>query len=275
MPTGRPGPLRRLRGTLMLSAIVVVGLLSTACEEMEESLREPRRVLVVGIDVSGSFRDSPRYSDAVEYLAHYIYGHLHGLGGLAQPTALFVGSVGGDAPGETKAFHPIHDFEGKSVERIAEDLERWFPAEDRLTDFNAFFNRVAELTQRQGLVLAPIDIVVVSDGVPDLEATRGSRPSRSASDGDGVMDPYASIDLSPLEYLSRSITVRLLYPDPTVATNWERRVQRQRVRIWTTAAPVMTGWSDQLEPDQPPEEQDDLWRWTADNVDFRVRSRMF
>jgi len=268
--------LRLLKSALVLVAVLPFSVLTTGCQEMADSMREPRHVLVVGIDVSGSFRNSERYSDALEYLSYYIYGHLNGLGELTQPTALFVGSVGGDAPGETKAFHPIHDFQAKSPEEIARELDRWFPADDRLTDFNAFFDRVAELMQRQGLVLAPIDIVLVSDVVPDLQATRGNPPARaSMGEGGEEVDPYASIDLSPLEYLSRTITVRVLYPDPSVAANWERRVQRQRVRIWTTDAQVMAGWEDQLEPGLPPEEQVDLWTWTADNVDFRVRARVF
>ncbi|MFW6200810.1 MAG: hypothetical protein ACOC8K_09565, partial [Gemmatimonadota bacterium] len=274
---GPRDPRRRGLGrVVVLLAVILLGAFSTACEEMADSMQEPRHVLVVGIDVSGSFRNSERYSDAVEYLSYYIYGHLNELGELTRPTALFVGSVGGDTPGETKAFHPIHDFQGKDPEEIARDLDRWFPANDRLTDFNAFFDRVAERMQRQGLVLAPIDIVLVSDGVPDLQATRGNPPARpAAEEGGEEVDPYASIDLSPLEYLSRTITVRVLYPDPTVAANWERRVQRQRVRVWTTDAQVMAGWQDQLELGVPPEEQTALWNWTQDNVDFRVRARIF
>lgn len=249
-------------------AYVVVGqvLASAACTQMEDSLQEPRYVLVAGIDVSGSFRDSARHSDALEFLAHYLYGHLNGLGELEKPTHLFVGTVGGDTPGETKAFHPIHDFQGKEVDQITRDLEAWFPESDRFTDFNVFFERVAELMQRQGLVLAPINIVLITDGVPDVELMAA---------GSSDADPYQSIDLDPLEYLSRSITVRLLYPEPTIAAEWERRVERRRVRIWTTNAQVMNGWRAQVLPDAPPEEQRALWAWTADNVDFRVRSRMF
>lgn len=264
------------RGFVGAQLALLLGV-AGGCTELEESLQEPRNVLVVGIDVSGSFRNSARYSDALEYLAHYLYGHLNGLGGLEEPTALFVGSVGGDTPGETKAFHPIHDFEGRTVDQIAEDLDRWFPAEDRLTDFNAFFDRTAELVQRQGLILAPINIVVVSDGVPDLAASNTAARTAAASEGgpEGALDPYATIDLSPLEYLSRSITIRVLYPEPSVAADWERRVERRRVRIWTTNAQVMAGWSNQMTPGAPLEAQDRLWAWTADNVDFRVRSRIF
>lgn len=259
-----------LPGLLVLAATCVVAV-SSGCTRVEDSLQEPRYVLMVGIDVSGSFRGSDRYDDALRYLAHYIYGHLNGLGDLREPTALFVGSVGGDTPGETKAFHPIHDFRGKDVDQIAADLERWFPAEDRLTDFNAFFRRIGELARRQGLVLAPMNIVLVTDGVPDLMAT----PDPATEGGEGDVDPYSTIDLSPLEYLSRSITVRILYPEPSVAAGWERKVERRRVRLWTTDAEVMAGWESQLEPGVPLEEQDRLWTWTADNIDFRVRARIF
>lgn len=260
----------------MLRVLAVPALLAGAgCGDLESAIEEPRNVLVVGVDVSGSFRNSPRYGDAVTYLAHYIYGRVNGMGGLEQATALFVGSVGGDTPGETKAFHPIHDFEGKGPEQIAADLEAWFPAQDRLTDFNAFFARIGELVQRQGLILSPINVVIVSDGVPDLEASAGAAMlAATPVDGVGGVDPYRTIDLSPLEYLSRAVTVRLLYPAPTVAANWERGVERRRVRIWTTDSEVMAGWSNQLLPDAPPEEQTRLWKWTADNVDFRVRARI-
>lgn len=289
----------RLRRTHVWGIVVLAAaarFLSAGCTPAEDSLREPRHVLVVGIDVSGSFRGAESHADALDFLAHYLYGHLNGLGGLQRPTALFVGSVGGDLPGETKSFHPIHDFRGGGVEEIAADLRRWFPAGDRLTDFNAFFRRVGELVKRQGLVLAPMDVVVLSDGVPDAPAAgragagggsgggTGARPAGGggsartdggADDGDGEGDPYAGIDLSPLEYLSRTITVRLLYPEPTVAADWERRVRRRRVRLWTTDRAVMAGWRSQVRAGAPPEEQEALWTWIADNVDFRVRARIF
>ena len=67
------------------------------------------------------------------------------------------------------------------------------------------------------------------------------------------------------------MTVRLLYPDPTVAANWRREVSRRRVRLWTQDAEVMDGWRAQLEPGLPLEEQAALWTWIKDNVDFRVR----
>jgi hypothetical protein len=223
----------------------------------------PRNSLVVGIDVSGSFR-AEHYDDAIDFAAYYLYGHLHGLGGLLVPSAVFVGSVGGDRPGEVKSFHPIQDFQDKSVEQIAQDLRTWFPPEDRLTDFNAFFDRLATLVKRQNLVLAPVNIVILSDGEPDYPGMRGN----------DSLGPYGRVNLSPLEYLSRSVTVRLLYASPTVDQRWERNVKRNRVRIWTLDGQVMGGWRSQLVVGAAPDQQDRLWSWISDNVDFRVRARI-
>ncbi len=120
---------------------------------------------------------------------------------------------------------------------------------------------MATQVKRRNLTLAPLNIVILSDGVPD-------DPAAAQSD-----DPYSVINLDALEYLSRSVTVRVLYPSPSVAVNWERRIPRQRVRMWTVDAPVMHGWREQLITGVAIEEQEDLWRWVHDNVDFRVRSR--
>jgi hypothetical protein len=227
-----------------------------------QSAAPPKNTLVIGVDVSGSFRRA-HYDDAIDFAAYYLYGHLHGLGDLRVPTAVFVGSVGGEELGEVKAFHPIHDFTGKSVEEIAGQLRAWFPPEDRLTDFNAFFDRVATLVKRQNLVLAPLNIVILSDGVPDV-----TRPPTD------TLAPYAELNVQPLEFLSRSVTVRLLYPTPTVAVAWERKVPRRRVRLWTVDGQVMIGWRNQLAPNSPAEQQSELWSWVTDNVDFRVRARV-
>ena len=100
-----------------------------ACAGSEQSEARPAAsTLVLGIDVSGSFRDAQLYDDAIDFEAHYIYAHLNGLGGLRTPTALFVASVGGARPGEPKPFHPINDFQGRSVGQIAADLRAWFPS---------------------------------------------------------------------------------------------------------------------------------------------------
>jgi len=214
---------------------------------------------VLGVDVSGSFRG--HYDEAIDFAAHYLYGHIHGLGELSQPSAVFVGSVGGERPGEAKSFQPIQAFEDKSVDEIAVFLRELYPQQDAYTDFNVFFDRVATLVKRQGLTLAPLNVVMLTDGVPD---------TRSAS-GDSE---YSQIVLRPLEYISRSVTVRMLYATPTVSVNWERQVDRQRVRMWTVDDEVMRGWHDKVVAGAAMEAQDELWSWVKEIVDFRVRSRV-
>jgi hypothetical protein len=248
-----------IRSTLLLLA--AAGLVSSCVPE--EGTRQARSTLVIGIDVSGSFRARGHYDDAIDFAAHYLYGHLNGLGELRVPSAVFVGSVGGARVGEPKSFQPMHAFRGKSVDEIAAQLREYFPPEDAFTDFNAFFGRVATLVKRQGLVLAPLDVVVFSDGIPDQ--TRNSSADTT--------DAYARIDVSSLEYLSRSVTVRLLYGSPTASVAWERQIERNRVRMWTVDDQVMSGWRDQTDGKMAMESQDALWHWIGDNVDFRVRSR--
>lgn len=229
---------------------------------MPDSQRKPRLVLFVGVDVSGSFRNTPYYDDAVTFLSHYIYGHLNELGGLSRLRALFVGSIGGQSADEPKAFHPIHDLEGKDVIQIEEELRKWFPPEDIITDFNAFFEEIERLTKDRNLTLAPISIVVVTDGVPAL----GTSEEKAA---------YEKISLDPLEYLSRRVTVRLTYLEPKVAQHWREDVPARRVRIWTVPGEVMEGWRKQMEPGIDLAHQDKLWKWVKDNVNFRVRARRF
>ena len=101
---------------LVLSAIV-------ACAPPADGARVARSTLVIGIDVSGSFRGKAHYESAIDFTANYLYAHIHGLGGLKQPTNVFVGSFGGEKPGETKSFQPIHTFQNKSVAEIAASLE--------------------------------------------------------------------------------------------------------------------------------------------------------
>jgi hypothetical protein len=244
-------------------AAAAMAALLAGCTAGDPPAKPANSTLVIGVDVSGSFRDSRLYDDAVQFAAYYIYAHLNGLDGLKVPTAVFVGSVGGERPGEPKAFHPINDFQGRTVDQIATDLRAWFPSEDAYTDFNAFFHRVSSLVKERGLILAPLNVVVLSDGVPDLP------PGARLVAG---QDPYGRIDVSPLEYLSRSVTVRLLYASPTVGDNWKRKIARKRVRMWTEEAQVMAGWHTQFRPNLPPEEQHTLWKWVQDNVDFRVRA---
>ena len=244
----RPGFVTRLRNRpagwyrkilAFLGAAVAVALVVTllACVPTSEAEMVPRSTLFIGVDVSGSFEDDGRWDDAMAFAAHYIYGHLAGKGELDEPRALFVGAIGGERPGEPQAFHPIHDFEGKTPAEIEASLRDWFEPDDRYTDFNAFFRRAAALVQQRNLVLAPITLVLLTDGVPDMG--RGS--------GLDENDRYTRIDLEPLEYLARNVTVRVLYPDPAVAVRWERDVPRNRVRMWTVDHVVMEGWREQLQ----------------------------
>lgn len=240
----------------------LVGALSLlACAPSERGSQTPRSTLVIGLDISGSFRHNPSFNGAFEFAALYIYGHLNGLGGLPRNTAIFVGELGGVRPGQAKVFHPIQDLEGKSPDQIAADLHAWFPQEDPITDFNAFFQRAATHVKRNNLVLAPLNVVLFSDGEPDYPNIRNMPADQK----------YKRIDLSPLEYISRLVTVRLLYAAPPIAQLWERQVPRKRVRLWTQDADVMRGWRRFVVQGTPMERQDSLWSWVTNVVDVRVR----
>ena len=243
-----------LAAIITLAAVIALNACAAAPEKTEQ--RTARSTLVIGIDVSGSFRRN--HESSIDFAANYLYAHLKGLGGLKKPTAVFVGSIGGERPQETKSFQPIHTFQNMSVAEIAAYLRKEYPARDGLTDFNPFFTRVATLIKRQNLVLSPIEVVMFTDGLPDVA-------------GDSITK-YTKIKLNDLEYLSKSVTIRLLYPRPTVAVRWEKRVPRHRVRMWTVDDEVMNTWRKHVDPNAHPDQQDALWKWMADNVDFRVRS---
>jgi len=99
------------------------------------------------VDTSGSFVQGGDYANAMGFLAYYIYGHLHGLGGLTQVKELFVAAIGGKEAGEPKAFHPTLEFADKDIAGIEANLRRWYPPTDTLTDFNVFFEQVARVTK--------------------------------------------------------------------------------------------------------------------------------
>lgn len=244
---------RRILAATVLAALVACGAPSEGGNSV------PRNTLVIGIDVSGSF--GKNYESSIDFTANYIYAHLHGLGGLKQPTAVFVGSIGGEHPQETKSFQPIATFENMSVGEISKYLRKEYPNHDGFTDYNPFFNRVATLITRQNLVLAPLNIVLVTDGVPDTPAAKNDS-----------LGKYKRIDVSKLEYLSKNVTVRVLFPRPTIAVRWEKQVPRHRVRMWTVDDEVMATWRKHYHQGAKPEDQSELWKWINDNVDFRVRS---
>jgi len=224
---------------------------------------KPRLAMFVGMDISGSFMNGEYFDDSIEFLAHYIYCHLNGLGDFEVPHALFVSSIGGATPNEPKTFYPIQTFQDKSIEEISAELRKMFPREhpNPFTDYNAFLEQVALTVKNKNLVLRPISVVMISDGIPDV--TRSGKTN------------YRSIDVKPLEKLSRSVTIRLLYTDAAVGKDWQTKVPRSRVRIWTQDASVLVSWRDPkiLKPNAPLAQQERFFHWVKDNIDFGVRSK--
>jgi hypothetical protein len=179
------------------------------------------------------------------------------------PQSLFVSSIGGSKAGEPKTFFPIQIFTNKSIAEIKAKLVEIFPkkVENPFTDFNAFIEQVALTVKNKNLVLRPISIIMLSDGIPDIKK-------------DGKTD-FRSISFEPLETISRSVTVRLLYTDAVVGKNWQTQIPRRRIKVWTQDAQVMTSWKDEniMIPDAPFDQQSRFFAWVKDNVNFGVRSR--
>ncbi len=247
---------------VLLAAAALQSLLILGCA-LEAGERKATSTLFIGVDTSGSFQGSGLHDDAMSFLAHYIYGHLNGLGGLEVPREMFVAAVGGEEADEPKAFHPIQAFAGKGIQEIEQTLRESFSPNDALTDFNPFFRQVARIVKERNLDLAPVTNMIGTDGVPDFSV--GGAPS-------GADPLYERIDVSSLEYLSRRMTVRLAYVSPKVGESWRELVPRQRVRLWTVDGEVMRGWRQQLGSAQDPREMAPLWKWIQHNVDYRVRS---
>ncbi|MGB5894296.1 MAG: hypothetical protein WBG58_08970 [Ignavibacteriaceae bacterium] len=226
---------------------------------------KPRLSMFIGVDISGSFINSKYFDDSIDFLAHYINAHLNGYGGLDVPKVLFVGSIGGEKQDEPKTLYPISDFENKSIVEIREQLKKSFPNNkfNPFTDYNAFFDQIARTVRDRNLILKPISIVMISDGIPDVP-TRGKKKA-----------DFEDIIVKPLELLARNITIRLLYTDAVVGKDWQTKVSRKRVKIWTQDAQVMESWKDPniLLPDTTYESQERFFKWIKDNVDFGVRSR--
>jgi hypothetical protein len=226
---------------------------------------EPRLSMFIGVDISGSFMNGGYFDDALDFLAHYIYAHLHGYGDLDVPSVLFVGSIGGEKRDESKTLFPKSAFENISIKEIRNELKKRFPKGkyNPFTDYNAFFDQVARTVRDRNLILKPISIVMISDGKPDV-------PTGNKQTAD-----FRDIIVKPLELLARNITVRLLYTDAVTGKNWQTEVPRKRVKIWTTDAKVLEAWDNPnvFLPDTPFEKQERFFKWIKDNVDFGVRSR--
>lgn len=260
--------MKGLRSTVTVSIVVAAILLLAAagCMLQAGEQHKPHTTLFIGVDASQSFKHSGYYDNAVTFLAHYIYGHLNGLGGLDKPTQMFIGSVGGRSLNEPKSFQPIHSFQGKSIAQIEADLRKLFTPNDTYTEFNPFFQEVARITKERNLVLAPITLMLVTDGIPDsnMPGVRG-----------GAQVLYEKINLDPLEYLSRNITLRIIYLSPKVAQQWRTHIPRKRIRLLAVDGEVMRGWKSQIRPGASIEEQERFWKWVREIVDFRVRSIRF
>ncbi|MDA2927425.1 hypothetical protein MYX78_09360 [Acidobacteria bacterium AH-259-G07] len=245
------------------SVLFVVFLCLTGClPENFFSKPEPRLVLFVGVDISGSFLRSKYFDDSLYFLAHYLYAHLKGLGGLEEPKELFVGSIGGSNVGEAKTLYPIQTFKYKTIPEIHEKLKEIFPKkkENVITDFNAFFHHISETVSNRRLILKPLAIVLLSDGVPDVPEAKQT-------------EAFRQIVLKPLENLSRNIVIRLLYTDAQTGDQWTTLVPRKRVRILTQDAVVMKEWRDPslLIPQKSIEDQNRFLDWIKDQVDYPVR----
>jgi len=251
-----------LRKTLFL---FIIALTLLGCEKLKvnDKKPKPRLSLFVGVDISGSFINGKYFEDSMDFLAHYIYAHLNGYGDLEVPNTLFVGSIGGEKAGEPKTFFPIQTFENKSLEEISNTLKDIFPKDkiNPFTDYNAFFDQIALTVKNKNLLLRPVSIVMISDGIPDINLNGNQE--------------FASINVKPLENLARNITIRLIYTDAVTGQKWQTKVKRNRVKMCTQDAQVMTSWNDSniLLPDTAVEEQTRFFSWIKDNVDFGVRTR--
>lgn len=247
----------RTRKFLTLSVVLVAAFLSRSGVAEMGGKPKPRLVQFVGVDISGSFLKGRYFDDGIAFLARYLKAHLDGEGGFDVPAALFVGSLGGANAGEPKTFFPIQTFENLSTAQIEAKLHELFPKSksNPFTDYNAFFEQVAATVKDKNLVLKPISVVMISDGLPDVP---------------GSEKGYRAIKVSPLETLSRNVTLRVLYTSAPVAQGWKQKVPRKRVKVWTQDATVMVGWRGNGRA--PSSESERYTAWIRDNVDFPVRA---
>ncbi|MDQ3233709.1 MAG: hypothetical protein M3Q07_17970 [Pseudobdellovibrionaceae bacterium] len=235
-------------------------------EDEKEDKDEPKGNLVmfVGMDISGSFKNRKYFDDSIKFASHYLYAHLHGIGGLKVPHSLFVGPIGGAKVDEAKTFFPIQTFQYKKIEEIEQELRKIFPMKttNKFTDFNAYFDQVSTFMKNRKLMMKPTEIILFSDGIPDAPTPNGKTN-------------YKMLQLKPLENLTRKMTIRVLYTSAVTGAAWQDEVPRKRVRIWTQDDQVMAQWQapDIFLKDVPFEKQDRLFKWIKDNVDFPVREK--
>lgn len=237
-------------------------LASSKCDHTKASSKSSGKlVMFVGVDVSGSFKRQK--ADALRFLSRYLYTHLHGCGEADQLKSLFVGSIGGAKPNEPKTFYPIESFKYKSMIGVEKELKRIFSKNsNQYTDYNAFFKQVSTFMKNKKLVMKPTDIVLLSDGIPDAPKVNGKHN-------------YRSLELKPLENLSRKITVRVLYTSAVTGNHWQESIPRNRVRVWTQDANVMKLWKskDIMIPGKSFADQERFFDWLKQNVDWSVRKK--
>lgn len=252
------------RKSVGIAALAAACVLLTACPMDQSKNIRAHTVFLIGVDISGSFKTRPVFNDALEFLSRYIYAHVNGLGGLAKAKQMFVMAIGGNYKDEPQAFHELIDFEGREVGEIRDDLKKWFAGEKTmLTDFNQFFESAAEIIKERNLILSPLSIIVISDGI-----VAGTAPKL----GKDAVKVYDNVDLSELEFLSRNVTLRLLYTNGQAAQNWKKYVPRTRVRVWTVPEQIMDEWDRHLDPyESNMESQEKLLRWIREKVDYRAR----
>lgn len=263
-------PLWGVAGRARAVAVALSLSLLTGCFwfQSNEKVAKAPKVYFVGIDVSGSFRNGPYFTDAMDFLSHYITIHLKGYGDAAKAKELFVASIGGRTPGEAKTFYPIQTFKYKSPKETAKFLKRTFNKgkPNPITDYNIFFKQVAERVRSKKLLLKPIEVILVTDGIPDL---KNNKRKARASD-------FAKLNLRELENLSRNVTVRVLYTSALTGMNWQEHIPRRRIKIWSQDAKVMEQWKDPkiFQQAKPLAEQTRFFSWLKANVDPSVRKKV-
>jgi hypothetical protein len=250
------------------SVLIALLLTLSACMPGKQKFKAPglefkkthRVTLFIGVDISGSFVKTRSFRDGVEFLGEYIWAHLNEKGGLSAPVDMYVGGIGGNSVGDPQNFFPIHEFKGLSASQISAKLNAEFSKKrDNLTDFNQFFKRIRQLVEQKNLVLHPIELLMVTDGVPEIQC-RGDAAIKQA---------YEKIEVSVLEHLARDVSVRILYANPKVGNNWRIYVPTKRIKVWTVEPRVMFGWTDQKKRLG----MEGLWAWMRDNIDLKMASR--
>ena len=243
---------------VLILALLTFSLASCNFEEAKKTTQ--RSTVFIGVDVSGSFAKTKKFSDGMAFLSHYIHAHLNNENGLAKPVDLYVGGIGGDKKEDPQDFFPVHDFMGLSKKGIQNKLTREFSRQrDNLTDFNTFFRRIKSIVKQKNLVLAPIEVIMVTDGVPEI-ANRTKKAIKQA---------YQNIEFKNLENLSRTVSVRILYASPKVGRHWRKYVPTKKIKVWTVEPRVMYGWKSQLQRNG----KKALHKWIMDNIDLRLKSR--